>query len=138
MGITLSHLHPVVVHFALGFTLLWLLKEQLPLKGRGGSLAEEGIKEAVFLSCLLGIGTGWLALAWDWARQFSGQFFWPGAIHETLGICAVGILGWHFFLARREKGENRFPRTHLILLVLFLSLGFTGEWLVFGYGATGR
>lgn len=138
MEITPSHLHPVVVHFSLGFTLLWLLKERLPLRGRGESWAEEGIKEAVFIFCLLGIGTGWLALAWDWARQFSGQFFWPGAIHETLGICAVGILGWHFFLVQRENSENRPPRTHLILLVLFLSLGFTGEWLVFGYGATGR
>ena len=138
MEITLSHLHPVVVHFALGFTLLWLLKEQLPLERRGESRAEEGIKEAVFISCLLGIGTGWLALAWDWARQFSGQFFWPGAIHETLGILAVGVLGWHFFRLRRETPENRLPRTTFFLLVLFLSLGFTGEWLVFGYGATGR
>lgn len=138
MRMTPSHLHPVVVHFALGFSLLWLLKERLTEKVADECSTEGGIRETVFVACLLGIGTGWLALAWDWSRQFSGHFFWPGAIHETLGILAVAGLGWRFFLVRPETRERRLRRAHMILLLLFLSLGVTGEWLVFGYGATGR
>lgn len=135
---TPAHLHPVVVHFTLGFALFWLLREN-SLWGQEIALGMEGrIREGIFVLGLIAIGTGWIALAWDRPRTFPGIFFWPGAVHEALGLCAVGGLSWRFFGFRTEVRSAFLAGLNLALLLLFLALGATGEWLVFGWGATGR
>ncbi|WP_179110242.1 hypothetical protein [Leptospirillum ferriphilum] len=136
--VTPAHLHPIVVHFALGFALLWLLRENGSLGKDSGPGMEGGIREVLFLFGIVAIGTGWVALAWDRPRTFPGRFFWPGALHECLGLLAVGGLSWRFF-GFPEKARSAFlTRLNLVLLFLYLALGATGEWLVFGWGATGR
>lgn len=135
---TPAHMHPIVVHFTLGFALLWLLRENGFL-GKGSVTGTEGgIRETIFALGLVAVGTGWVALAWDRPRTFPGVFFWPGALHEALGLSAVGALSWRFFGFRPDARSVFHRPVNLALLLLFLALGATGEWLVFGWGATGR
>jgi hypothetical protein len=144
--VTPAHLHPIVVHLALGFALLWLVRglmqgfipENDPVGTDSRPGVEGGIREVIFFFGVVAIGTGWVALAWDRPRTFPGTFFWPGALHECLGLLAVGGLSWRFF-GFPEKARSAFlTRLNLALLFLYLALGATGEWLVFGWGATGR
>ena len=124
---TPAHLHPIVVHFTLGFVLLWILRENGFLGEKRISEMEGGIRDVIYAFGLVAIGTGWVALAWDRPRTFPGIFFWPGAVHETLGLLSVGLLSWRFF-SFPEKARSVFlDLLNLALLLLFLSLGATGR-----------
>ncbi len=137
-----AHLHPILVHFALGWSLFWVVRDLLRTTRQPDAPIEHFfLPESVLVTGILGIATGWLALAWDDTREFRGHPFWPGAIHEALALLAVGLLGALILKARWFWGLEK-RGIHLlmagILLTILLLTGMTGEWLVFGWGATGR
>ena len=138
----IAHLHPMLVHFSLGWGLLWVVRDLIRSTGKNGPETDTPFMgEGTLIAGILGIATGWMALAWDDTREFRGWLFWPGAVHEGLALSAITLLGI------RVLGTKRVPVSgkqwlHLgvggMLLIIFLLTGLTGEWLVFGWGATGR
>ncbi|MHB8422936.1 MAG: hypothetical protein ACYC9S_05720 [Leptospirales bacterium] len=137
---TVAHLHPILVHFALGWGLFWVVRDLWMSSKDCPGPAPLFLQEGALIGGILGIASGWLALAWDQTKEFRGIFFWPGAIHEGLAILAVGLIG------TRILGDRWFsiPQTRPFrlgmggtLLLFFFLTGITGEWLVFGWGATG-
>ena len=141
--VNVAHLHPILVHFALGWSLFWVIRDLwLANKSKECSvLSAPFLLEGTLISGILGIASGWLALAWDQTKEFRGIFFWPGAVHEGLAILAVSLIGFRILGNRWFSAQNSsLLRLGMggTLLFFFLLTGLTGEWLVFGWGATGR
>ncbi len=141
-----SHLHPALIHFVVGLGTILLIWDIRRLRHATGSYDEGrafGLAAEGWLGILLlGVGTGWIALANDMLLQHGGAALYMGNVHGKLGILVLGLA-----TARILGGDA--PRTHRLrrfwtgldigLLLLLLGTALLGEWLVFrmGMGLTG-
>ncbi len=141
-----SHLHPALVHFVVGLgtiLLLWDIKRlRFPYEPARCDRPFALISEGWIGLVLLGVGTGWLALATDALLQHGGAEIYLGSVHGKMGILVLGlatarVLGGP---APKPPGLRRFWTGFDIGLLLLLSgTALLGEWLVFrmGLGVSG-
>lgn len=131
--ISIAHLHPIAVHFVLALGVLWTVREVFRDRAKSRGETTDVLLELFMVAAIVAVSTGWLALAWDKPRQFSGTSFVPGWIHEILAL-SLGVALWI-----RYRNEPFGPRSQKVfggvLLALLLAVSLTGESLVFRWGA---
>jgi hypothetical protein len=131
--ISIAHLHPIAVHFVLALGVLWMARELFRDREYDRGETTDVLLELFLVAAIVAVSTGWLALAWDKSRQFSGTAFVPGWIHEILAL-SLGVALWIRY--RHEPFDPRSRRVFDgILLALLLAVSLTGESLVFRWGA---
>ncbi|MGC8529921.1 MAG: hypothetical protein ACP5OP_06975 [Leptospirillia bacterium] len=135
-----SHLHPALIHFAAGFGLLYLLWDLAQLTGKSwGTLpGERHLGEGAVGLFLVGVGTGWIALANDRILQNGGHEIFLGTIHGGMGLALLaGTTGRVLSGFCPQKGRMRHILAGVDLGLFLLLLGTTllGERLVFIQGA---
>ncbi len=139
-----SHLHPALIHFTVGFGLIYLLWDFGKLTGKFESTlpGERFFGEGIVGLVLVGVGTGWIALANDRILQNAGHEISLGSIHGGMGLLLLaGITGRVLAGLRPDKLRLRhlFAGLDLGLFLLLLGTALLGERLVFlqGVGLTG-
>ena len=135
-----SHLHPALIHFAVGFGLLYLLWDLAKLTGKSsGTLpGERHWGEGVVGLFLVGVATGWIALANDRILQNGGPEIFLGTIHGGMGLLLLaGTTGRVLSGFRPQKPRMRhiLAGLDLGLFLLLLGTALLGERLVFIQGA---
>jgi uncharacterized membrane protein len=134
-----AHLHPAIIHFVVGLGFVVLIRDILSLRKdpEAGTDSPDPVLEGWGGLVLLGVGTGWIALAHDTLVQNRGIPIPFGQIHEKMGV---------FFLALstlRILGGTQPPTFRrrrfwigmdLALMILLLGTSLMGEWLVFHEG----
>ena len=143
-----SHLHPALIHFVVGLGLLvilWDIRRLLrsPESRGGDDLTFGGVLEGWLGLVLLGVATGWIALAHDRVLQNGGQEIFLGSLHGKMGVFFLGlstarVLGG---ASPRRPGLRRFwAGFDIALMLLLLGTALLGERLVFhlGLGLSGH
>ena len=143
-----SHLHPALIHFVLGFSALILILDMARLARPAGTPLlpdppEEspppasGRLEGLVFVLIVGVGSGWVALAHDRIIQNGGRPLPPGGLHEGMGLSLLALAtlrtlgeGW----ATGERRRSLLTGIDLALLILLGSTAFMGEFLVFHKG----
>ncbi len=141
-----SHIHPALIHFVIGLGLLVILWDIRRLvrspESREDGLPFGGVLEGWLGLVLLGVATGWIALAHDTVLQNGGREIFLGSLHGKMGVFFLGLS-----TARVLGGSS--PRTLRLrrfwagfdigLMLLLLGTALLGERLVFhlGLGVSG-
>ncbi len=135
-----SHLHPALIHFTVGLGLLYLLWDLAQLTGRSsGTLpGERLLGEGAVGLFLVGVATGWIALANDRILQNGGHEIFLGTIHGGMGVMLLaGTTGRVLsgFRPRKARMRQILAGLDLGLFILLLGTALLGERLVFVQGA---
>jgi len=136
-----SHLHPAIIHFVVGLVVVVLLWDIRRLrKISSGELVDPAflaILEGGVLLALLGVGTGWIALAHDTIVQHGGIPLPLGQVHGKMGVSLLALTTFRA-LGGASPGTVRLRRlwmgVDLALLLLLSGTALLGEWLVFHEG----
>lgn len=142
-----SHIHPALIHFTVGLALLALLRDMKNLSGEATHRerplpGESFFGEIVVALLLVGVASGWVALAGDSIHQNGGAEIPLGSLHGGMGLLLLaGATGR---VLTKEGPEGSRTRKILLgldlgLLILLLGTVFLGERLVFlqGLGVSG-
>ena len=139
-----SHLHPALIHFTVGFGLFYFLWDLGQLSGkRPLSLpGERFFGEGIVGLFLVGVASGWVALANDQILQNGGHRIFLGTIHGGMGLLLLaGATGRALsgFRPQRKGVRHFLVGLDLGLLLLLLGTAILGERLVFlqGMGLSG-
>ena len=135
-----SHLHPAVIHFAVGVGLLYFLWDlsQLTKKSSETLPGERYLGEGVVALFLVGVATGWIALANDRILQNAGHDIYLGTIHGGMGLMLLAgttgrvLSGFH---PQKARMRHILAGLDLGLFLLLLGTALLGERLVFLQGA---
>ncbi len=135
-----SHLHPALIHFAVGLGLLYFLWDLAQLAGKSSETlpGERYLGEGVVGLFLVGVATGWIALANDRILQNAGHDIYLGTIHGGMGLMLLaGTTGRVLSGFRPQKARMRhiLAGLDLGLFLLLLGTALLGERLVFIQGA---
>ena len=135
-----SHLHPALIHFAVGLGLLYFLWDLGQLAGKSSETlpGERYLGEGVIGLFLVGVATGWIALANDRILQNAGHDIYLGTIHGGMGLMLLaGTTGRVLSGFRPQKARMRhiLAGLDLGLFLLLLGTALLGERLVFIQGA---
>lgn len=144
---TWSNLHPALIHFVVGLGLLvilWDIRRLVASPESGGDdFTFGGVLEGWLGLVLLGVATGWIALAHDRVLQNGGHEIFLGSLHGKMGVFFLGlstarVLGG---TSPRRPGLRRFwAGFDIALMLLLLGTALLGERLVFhlGLGLSGH
>ena len=135
-----SHLHPAVIHFAVGVGLLYFLWDlsQLTKKSSEALPGERFFGEVAVGLFLVGVATGWIALANDRILQNAGHDIYLGTIHGGMGLMLLAgttgrvLSGFH---PQKARMRHILAGLDLGLFLLLLGTALLGERLVFLQGA---
>ena len=148
---TWSNLHPALIHFVVGLGLLVILwdirrlvasPESGPDSGRD-DFTFGGVLEGWLGLVLLGVATGWIALAHDRVLQNGGHEIFLGSLHGKMGVVFLGLSTARVLgeVSPRRPGLRKFwAGFDIALLLLLLGTALLGERLVFhlGLGLSGH
>ncbi len=141
-----SHLHPALIHFVVGIGMVLLIWDinrlHLSSGSSGGKGAFERVLEGWLGLLLLGVGTGWIALANDTLLQHGGAEIYLGSVHGKMGLLVLGLATARVFggaTPRSRRLRQFWTGLDIGLLLLLSGTALLGEWLVFrlGLGVTG-
>ena len=139
-----SHIHPALIHVTLGFGLFYLLWDLGRLTGKVAIdlPGERFFGEGMVGLFLVGVVTGWIALANDRILQNGGHEIFLGTIHGEMGlILLTGATGRALsgLYPVRIRVRHILVGLDLGLFLLLLGTAILGERLVFlqGVGVSG-
>ncbi|MCL4486244.1 MAG: hypothetical protein M1537_07975 [Nitrospirae bacterium] len=136
-----SHIHPALIHFVVGLGIIVFLWDLVRLSHPPGAREDDGpfglALEGVLGIVLLGVATGWIALAHDTVLQNGGREIFLGSLHGKMGVFFLGlstarVLGGP---APRSLRLRKFwAGIDIGLILLLLGTALLGERLVFHLG----
>ena len=129
-----------MIHFAVGLGLLYFFWDLAQLAGKSSETlpGERYLGEGVVALFLVGVATGWIALANDRILQNAGHDIYLGTIHGGMGLMLLAgttgrvLSGFH---PQKARMRHILAGLDLGLFLLLLGTALLGERLVFLQGA---